>query len=53
MNGIFVPSSALRYEDKTQITSIADAQPEQTVLIEGVVTDSHEQVFAKRFESRR
>ncbi len=23
----------------------------ETVLIEGVVTDSHEQVFAKRFEA--
>ncbi len=47
----FVLHLPLRYEDKTQITSIADAQPEQTVLIEGVVTDSHEQVFAKRFEA--
>ena len=47
----FVLHLPLRYEDKTQITAIADAQPEQTVLIEGVVTDSHEQVFAKRFEA--
>lgn len=41
----------LRYEDKTQIIPIAEAQPEQTVLIEGIVTESHEQVFAKRFEA--
>lgn len=47
----FVLHLPLRYEDKTQITPIAEAKPEQSVLIEGIVVESHELAFAKRFEA--